>query len=127
MENKKANPDGFLTSENDDRHSSKPKLPDRVRNVIRYKHYSIRTEQTYTDWIKRYIFFHGRQHPEKLNENHVGEFLTHLAVQRNVAASTQNQALCAIVFLYKEVLKMPFGEINHLSMQRNRKRGQVCV
>jgi site-specific recombinase XerD len=93
----------------------KPKLLNQVRNVIRTKHYSIRTEQSYTDWIKRYIFYHNKQHPENLNEKHISEFLTHLAVQKNVASSTQNQALCAILFLYKNVLQIPVGELENLT------------
>jgi integron integrase len=87
----------------------KPRLLDRVRNVIRCKHYSIRTEHTYVDWIKRYIYFHHKQHPEEMGEEHISAFLTHLAVDRKVAGSTQNQALCALVFLYREVLKKEIG------------------
>lgn len=115
MENSATIPNGLLKSENAHGHSGKPKLLDQVRNVIRRKHYSIRTEQSYSDWIKRYIRFHGMQHPEKLNEKHVSEFLTHLAVQNRVAASTQNQALCAVIFLYKEVLEIPLGEFRDLT------------
>ncbi len=115
MENNATIPNGLLKSRNNHRHSGKPKLFDQLRNVIRCKHYSIRTEQSYTDWVKRYIIFHGRQHPEKLNEKHVSEFLTHLAVKNNVAASTQNQALCAIIFLCKEVLEIPLGEFQNLT------------
>jgi site-specific recombinase XerD len=110
MENDTTTSEDLMTSRDVYRHSGKPKLLDQVRNVIRCHHYSIRTEQSYIDWIKRYILFHGKQHPENLNEGHVGEFLTHLAVQKKVAASTQNQALCAIVFLYKKVLEMPLGQ-----------------
>lgn len=92
----------------------KPKLLNQVRNVIRTKHYSIRTEQAYTDWIRRYICFHNKQHPEKLGEKHISEFLTYLAVQKKVTSSTQNQALCAIIFLYKNVLDVPIGELENL-------------
>ena len=80
------------------------KLLNRVRDAIRLKHYSIRTEQAYTDWIKRYIFFHNKRHPQDMGAPEIEAFLTHLAVERNVAASTQNQALSAILFLYREVL-----------------------
>ena len=80
-----------------------------VANTIRTRHYSLRTEQTYIDWIRRYILFHGKRHPREMGEGEVAAFLTHLAVQRNVAASTQNQALNALVFLYKEVLKKPLS------------------
>jgi|LGVE01.1.fsa_nt_gb integrase len=96
--------------------SSKPRLLDQVRNRIRLKHYSIRTEQSYIHWIKRFIFFHNKRHPKEMGHIEVGEFLTHLAVQRKVSASTQNQALNAIVFLYHEVLGQELGEIG--SFQR---------
>lgn len=91
-----------------------PRLLDQVRNIIRCKHYSIRTEYSYIDWIKRYIYFHDKQHPETLSERHISSFLTHLAVDRKVASSTQNQALCALVFLYREVLKKELGEFQNL-------------
>jgi hypothetical protein len=70
---------------------NKSKLLDRVRDVIRLKHYSIRTEQSYTDWIRRFILFHGKRHPLEMAEAEVTEFLTHLAQDCHVAASTQNQ------------------------------------
>jgi hypothetical protein len=81
-----------------------PRLLDRVRDKLRVKHYSIRTEQTYLDWIKRYILFHGKQHPQEMGATEVEAFLTHLAVAGKVAASTQNQAKSALLFLYREVL-----------------------
>src|ERR1700719_4761572 len=87
----------------------KPKLLDQVRDVIRRKHYSIRTEQAYIDWIKRFIIYHGKRHPGEMAEEEVAGFLTHLARDLNVAASTQNQALSALLFLYKEVLKHEIG------------------
>ena len=92
----------------------KPKLLDRVREAVRIRHYSIRTERAYVDWVRRYILFHRKKHPSSLQARHVGEFLSHLAQKRNVAASTQNQALCAIVFLYRNVLEMELGEISNL-------------
>jgi len=79
-------------------------LLDRVRDRIRVKHYSIRTEQAYCDWIKRFVIFHGKRHPSGLGAAEVEAFLTSLAVQGRVAASTQNQAKSALLFLYKEVL-----------------------
>ena len=91
-----------------------PKLLDQVRNRIRCKHYSIRTEQAYVDWIKKFIFFHGKRHPLEMGEKEIGDFLTYLAVKRNVAASTQNQALCALVFLYREVLKKDLTDFDNL-------------
>ena len=81
-----------------------PRLLDRVRDKIRLKHYSIRTEQAYLDWIKRFIRFHGKRHPAELGPHEVEGFLTDLAVARRVSASTQNQAKSALLFLYKEVL-----------------------
>jgi integron integrase len=80
------------------------KLLDQVREAIRLKHYSIRTEQAYVDWIKRYIFFHDKRHPQQMGVSEIEAFLTHLAVEQHVAASTQNQALSALLFLYREVL-----------------------
>jgi integrase len=83
---------------------SRPKLLDRVRWHLRVKHYSIRTEQAYIDWIRRFILFHGKRHPGDMGEQEIAAFLTHLAVNRNVAASTQNQALSALLFLFQQVL-----------------------
>jgi hypothetical protein len=80
--------------------ADKPKLLDQVRDVIRRKHFSIRTEQTYVDWIKRYIFFHGKRHPNEMAEAEITAFLTHLARAGKVAASTQNQHVKASLFLY---------------------------
>jgi integron integrase len=83
---------------------TKSLLLDRIRDKIRLKHYSIRTETAYVDWVRRFVNFHHRRHPRELGPEHVEAFLSHLAVQRNVAASTQNQAKSALLFLYKEVL-----------------------
>ncbi len=83
----------------------KEKLLDRVRDVIRTKHYSIRTEEAYVSWIKRFILFHDKRHPRKMGADEIEEYLTYLAVERNVAASTQNQALSALLFLYQNVLQ----------------------
>jgi len=84
--------------------SVKPKLLEQLRDKIRMKHYSIRTEKAYVGWNLRYIFFHNKRHPKEMGAREIEQFLSHLAVQKNVAASTQNQALSAILFLYKEVL-----------------------
>jgi len=94
--------------------SSKPKLLDQVRDTIRLKHYSIRTEQAYTDWIRRFILFHNKRHPRDMSEEEVAQFLTHLARDGNVAASTQNQALSALLFLYKDVLKQEIGWLDRV-------------
>ena len=88
---------------------NKPKLLDQVRDVIRRKHFSIRTEQAYVDWIRRFILFHNKRHPGDMAEAELTEFLTYLAREGRVAASTQNQALSALLFLYKEVLKQEMG------------------
>ena len=81
------------------------KLLDPVREVIQLKHDSIRTEEAYVAWIRRYIFFHKVRYPKEMGAHEIEAFLTHLAVNENVAASTQNQAFSAILFLYREVLK----------------------
>jgi integron integrase len=86
-------------------YSSGPRLLDRVRHAIRSRHYSRRTEKAYVGWIKRYIFFHGKRHPIEMGAAEVSQFLTALAVERKVAASTQNQAMNALVFLYRVVLE----------------------
>jgi integron integrase len=84
--------------------AGQPKLLDRVRAAIRARHYSLRTEEAYAGWIRRFILFHQKRHPAEMGEAEVNEFLTHLAVHENVAASTQNQALSGLLFLYQEVL-----------------------
>ena len=81
-----------------------------VREAIRVRHFSIRTEEAYVQWVKRFILFHGKRHPTQMGEAEVAAFLTHLAVEGGVASSTQNQALNALVFLYKRVLGRPLGE-----------------
>ena len=86
--------------------SSNPRLLDVVRARIRTKHYSIRTEKSYVHWIRRFVAFHGNQHPRELGADGVERFLSHLAVDRNVSAATQNLALSAILFLYQQVLEI---------------------
>ena len=93
-----------MVNENTPSSPTSPKLLDQVRDKIRVKHYSIRTETQYLQWIKRFIFFHGKQHPRDLGAGEVEAFLSHLATEGNVSASTQNQALSALLFLYREVL-----------------------
>jgi integron integrase len=85
--------------------SNERKLLDQVSDAIRLKHYSYRTEQTYKEWIKRYILFHKKRHPKDMGEDEIQAFISHLAVERNIAASTQNQALSAVLFLYRHVLQ----------------------
>jgi integron integrase len=84
--------------------SSSPKLLERVRWHLRVKHYSLRTEQAYLDWIRRFILFHKKRHPDEMGEEQIADFLSHLAIDGHVAASTQNQALSALLFLYQQVL-----------------------
>lgn len=88
------------------------RLLDQVRDLIRVKHYSIRTEQSYVQWIRRFIVFHGKRHPRELGAAEVTAFLSDLAVRGKVSASTQNQALAAILFLYREVLKIELPWLN---------------
>ena len=88
------------------------KLLDRVRHAIRLKHYSLRTEEAYIFWIKKYIHFHNLRHPSEMREEEVRQFLTHLAVSEKVAASTQNQALAALLFLYRNVLGVELKNID---------------
>jgi integron integrase len=98
---------------------TKPKkLLDQVRDLIRTRHYSIRTEDAYVSWIKRYIFFHGKRHPQDMGTAEIEAFLTHLATERNVAASTQNQAFNAILFLYREVLNIEIGTIESVRAKK---------
>ncbi|MCP4404596.1 MAG: tyrosine-type recombinase/integrase [bacterium] len=90
-----------------DPHNPRPKkLLDRVRDRIRVKHYSRRTEEAYVNWTRRYILFHNTRHPQEMGVPKIQAFLTHLAVEGHVAASTQNQAFSAILFLYREVLEL---------------------
>lgn len=105
----------------------KPKLLDQVRDRIRVKHYSIRTEQAYLGWIKRFILFHGKQHPLTLGAPDVERFLTHLAVEGKVAASTQNQALAAVLFLYREVLDRPLPWLDDLTRAKQPERLPVVL
>ena len=90
----------------------KPRLLDQLRDAIRVRNYSIRTEQAYSSWAKRFIRFHQMKRPAEMGDLEVVAFLTHLAVNRNVAANTQNQALNALVFLYKHVIGEPLGDIS---------------
>jgi integron integrase len=102
----------------------KARLLDQVREVIRVKHYSIRTEEAYVQWIKRFIFFHGKRHPREMGVAEIEAFLTDLAVRGKVAASTQNQALNALVFLYQKVLHIELGEF---SAERARRPDRLPV
>ena len=100
---------------------------DQVRGKIRLKHYSIRTEQAYTDWIKRFILHFGKKHPRDMGAAEVEQFLTHLAVNGKVAASTQNQAKCALLFLYKEVLAIELPWLDNVEQAKVPKRLPVVL
>ncbi len=102
-------------------------LSDKVREVLRLKHYSLRTEEAYLGWIKRFIRFHRGRHPRELGAPEIRDFLSHLAVSGQVAASTQNQALNALVFLYAEVLRLPLGDFSDMVRARRPKRLPVVL
>ncbi len=98
-----------------------PRPNDRVVEVLRARHYSRRTEEAYVHWIRRFTLFHAGAHPRELGEGNVTTFLTHLAVKENVAASTQNQALAALLFLYGHVLEQPLKRIGGVVRARKPK------
>lgn len=104
-----------------------PKLLDQVRGKIRLKHYSIRTEQAYVDWIKRFILHFDKQHPKDLGAAQVEQFLTHLAVVGKVSASTQNQAKSALLFLYKEILGSELPWLDDVEQAKTSKRLPVVL
>ena len=104
-----------------------PKLLDQVRDRLRVKHYSIRTEQTYVHWIKRYIFFHGKRHPKNLGARDIEAFLTHLAVEGKVSASTQNLAKSSLLFLYREVLEIELPWLENVTQAKAPKRLPVVL
>lgn len=101
---------------------SSPRLLDQLRKAIRVRHYSYETEKAYVYWTRFFVRFNGLRHPRELTESDVGRFLTFLAVQRSVSPSTQNQALNAIVFLYKHVLQRPLGHIGNAARAKRRER-----
>jgi integron integrase len=104
-----------------------PKLLDQVRDKLRVKHYAIRTEQSYVDWIKRYIYFHGKTHPKDLGAQDVEAFLTHLAVAGKVSASTQNQAKSALLFLYRVVLEIKLPWLDNVTQAKAPKKLPVVL
>jgi len=103
------------------------KLLDQVRDEARLRHLSLRTEETYCGWIRRFILFHRKRHPREMNAAQITEFLTHLAVNGRVAASTQNQALNALVFLYKQVLKINLEKISDVVRAPQRRKLPVVL
>ena len=101
---------------------AKPKLLDEVRAVARMKHFSLRTEEAYAGWIKRYILFHHKRHPVEMGEEEIRQFISHLAVEENVSASTQTVALSSLLFLYREVLKRELPYVSNIERARKPKR-----
>ncbi len=104
-----------------------PRLYDRVVEALRSRHYSRRTEEAYLHWIRRFLLFHDGTHPRELAESDVNRFLTHLAVSENVAASTQHQALAAVLFLYQHVLEQPLDRIEGVVRARKPKQLPVVL
>ena len=102
--------------------ANKPKLLDQVRYILRFRHYSYQTEKTYIHWIKRFIFFHHKRHPAEMGKGEVEQFLTSLAVDRHVSAATQNQALHALLFLYREVLTQELGWLDNIVPAKHSQR-----
>ncbi len=104
-----------------------PRLLDRLRAAIRVRHYSIRTEEAYVDWARRYVLFHGKRHPKEMGPAELTAFLTHLATERGVSASTQNQAKSALLFLYREVLGQELPWLDEVVAAKPGKRLPVVL
>jgi len=100
----------------------KSKLMDCLQTMIRLKHYSIKTEKSYCYWVRQYIYYHNKKHPKDMGGDEIRQFLNHLAINKNVASSTQNQALCAIIFLYREVLQINIEDIGKITWAKKAKR-----
>ena len=105
----------------------KPKLLDQMRDEMRRRHMSLRTEQTYLQWVRRYILFHGKRHPQEMGELEITAFLTHLAKERRCSASTQNQALASVLFLYKWILRQPLQWMDDFQRAKRSKRLPVVL
>jgi hypothetical protein len=103
-----------------------PRLLDRVRAALRTRHCSLRTEKAYVGWIRRYILFHDKRHPVDMGAAEITRFLSALAIQRNVAASTQNQALSALLFLYRDVLEQELPWLDDIVRPRSRERTRTA-
>ena len=104
-----------------------PKLLDRMRAEIRVRHYSIRTEEAYIDWARRYILFHEKRHPKDMGADEVQSFLSYLAMERKVSSSTQNQAKSALLFLYREVLHIELPWLDEVIAAKMGKRLPVVL
>jgi len=105
----------------------KPKLIEQLREALRVRHYSRKTEATYIHWVKRFIFFHHVRHPREMAEPEINAFLSHLALKEHVSASTQNQALCAIIFLYRYTLEKKIGDLGEVIRARKPVRLPVVM
>jgi integrase len=108
-------------------HLGTSQLLEQVREAVRTRHYSIRTEEAYIRWIREYILFFDKRHPAELGAKEVSAFISYLAVKRNVASSTQNQALSALLFLYREVLALPIGWVEDVERAKRPKRLPVVL
>ncbi len=106
---------------------ARPRLLDRVRAEIQFRHYSPRTAKSYVSWIRRYILFHGKRHPQELGKAELGAFLSHLASNDRVCASTQNQALSALLFLYVQVLRIDIGWVDEIVRAKRSTRLPVVL
>ena len=106
---------------------AKFRLLQQVRHAVRTRGYSIRTEKTYVDWVRRFVLFHSRRHPITMGDAEIREFITHLAVDRRVAPATQNQALAAILFLFKQVLRKPVGFVEGIVHSKTSRRLPVVL
>jgi integrase len=107
--------------------TQKPRLLDQVRQAIRTRHYSHKTEESYVHWIRRFIFFHNKRHPAEMGEKEIAQFLSRLASELHVSASTQNQALNAILFLYREVLRKEIGYVDGVIRAKKSRRLAVVL
>jgi site-specific recombinase XerD len=105
----------------------RPKLLDEIRTLLRFKHYSLRTEEAYLGWIKLFILFHRKRHPKEMSAEEVTAFLSHLASHGHVAAATQNQDLTALLFLYKEDLAIDLPWLTEIERARKPKRLPVVL
>jgi len=114
-------------TENHEVEAKRPKLLDRLREALRSRHYSRRTEETYCLWVRRFIYFHNVRHPAEMAEPEINAFLTHLAVKEKVSASTQNQALSALLFLYRHVIGRDVGDLGEVIRARKPKRLPVVM
>ncbi len=105
----------------------KPRLLDQMHQSMQSRHYSPRTERSYCNWVKRFIYFHNIRHPKEMSEPEINAFLTHLAVKEHVSASTQNQALASLLYLYRNVIGREVGDLGEVIRARKPKRLPVVM